>query len=305
LNRRRLSGPPASDGTPLQQLARNTLCQVLLVSIFLAFSSPVPSSAGQPLTLCVHPYLTASEIQKRFTPLAAYLSRKLGTSIHLHIAKSYDDHIRMIGAGEMDLAFTGPVSYVKLVASFGPQQLLGRLETNGKAEFSGMIFVVDKSPVRGLSDLVGKHFAFGDPESTMSHIVPRHMLWQAGVTVDMLSGHAFLKKHDDVVLGVLMGDFDAGAVMDEVFLRYQHKGVRAIARMPVISEHVFVAGKNLPPATAARLRKILIGMKNSAEGREALRSIKDSVTGVVPVSDSDYDNLRVILDDLKKIGVAP
>lgn len=300
MNRRRLSGPPASSWP-----SPGALHRLFFLIVLLVFSLPITVSAVRPLTLCVHPYLPASEIQKRFTPLAGYLSRKLGIPVHLHIAKNYDDHIRMIGTGEMDLAFTGPVSYVRLVESFGPQQLLGRLETNGKPEFSGMIFVVDKSPVRGLSDLVGKHFAFGDPESTMSHIVPRHMLWKAGVTVDMLSGHAFLKSHDNVVLGVLMGDFDAGAVMDEVFLRYRHKGLRAIAKMPMISEHVFVAGKGLPLATAARLRKILIGMKNSAEGREALRSIKDSVTGVVPVSDSDYDNLRVILNDLKKIGVAP
>jgi len=297
---RRSSGPPGSD-----RPSPGVLRLLLFLSVLLAFSSPITAKAGRPLTLCVHPYLPASEIQKRFTPLASYLGRELGVPVYLHIAKNYDDHIRMIGENEMGLAFTGPVSYVRLVVSFGPQQLLGRLETNGKPEFSGVVFVADKSPVHGLSDLVGKRFAFGDIESTMSHIVPRHMLWKAGVTVDMLSRHSFLNSHDNVVLGVLMGDFDAGAVMDEVFLRYRNKGLRAIAKTPSISEHVFVAGKGLPPAVTKRFRKVLTAMKNSPEGREALRSIKDSVTGVVPVSDSDYDNLRVILNDLKRIGVAP
>jgi len=226
----------------------------------------------------------------------------LGEPIDIHISRDYQTHIVEIGKDNVDIAYMGPASYVKMVDTYGRKPLLARQAISGKPTFRGVIIVRKDSPLRSLKDLVGKRFAFGDPESTMSHLVPRFMLWKEGVTIDNLGGYAFLENHHNVALGVLVGDFDAGAVKEEVFDEYEKRGLRELVRTPELSEHVFVASNRLSPEKVKKLRDALYFLRDKEEGQDSMTSIKNTITGMVPVKDEDYDNLRDILHALKKIG---
>ena len=278
------------------------LCALLL---FMGVSSTGTANAQKSLTLGIHPYLPAMELVMRFTPLADYLSKKLGRPVTVKVAKNYQEHIDRIGKDNIDIAYMGPAPYVKMADVYGKKPLLARLEIKGKPAFQGMIIVSKKSTLHNLADLSGKHFASGDPDSTMSHLVPRFMLWEAGVNIDKLAGHAFLNSHHNVALGVLIGDYDAGAVKEEVFYKYEKRGLRAIAKTPLISEHLFVTRSTLPLKTVHALRNALYHLKDNEEGRVIMSAIKGSMTGMVPVNDGDYDNLRIILQALEKLGVQP
>ena len=48
------------------------------------------------------------------------------------------------------------------------------------------------------------------------------------------------------------------------------------------------------------IRNILLNLKNSDEGMKILKGIKKSMTAMGAVADKDYDNLRDILNTLKK-----
>ena len=95
--------------------------------------------------------------------------------------------------------------------------------------------------IKNISDLRGRRFAFGDPNSTMSHLVPRAMMIQEGITMDDLAGFEHLSNHDNVALSVLTGNFDAGAIKEEVFRKYEPQGLMEVVRTPLISEHLIVA----------------------------------------------------------------
>jgi phosphonate transport system substrate-binding protein len=149
----------------------------------------------------------------------------------------------------------------------------------------------------------GKSFAFGDPDSTMSHLVPRYMLLEAGIDVEDLSHYDFLASHHNVALGVLVGEFLAGAVKEEVFYEYEERGLKALAWTPELSEHLFVASRKLPAETVEDLREALLGLADEPGGDEVMNSIKLGVTAFVPAADIDYDNLREILRVIKESGV--
>ena len=165
--------------------------------------------------------------------------------------------------------------------------------------FHGKIIARKDSPINSLTELVGKSFAFGDPDSTMSHLVPHYMLLEAGVTDDKLKQTKFLGNHDNVALGVLAGNFDAGGVKEEVFYKYEKRGLKVIATTPALSEHVFVASDALPEPIVSKIREALLNADKSEQGLDALHAIKTSMTALVPAQDSDYDNLREILSVLK------
>lgn len=263
-------------------------------AVLLAVCSPAVLSAG-PLKLGVHPYLSATELVEKFAPLASRLGREIGEPVDLEISRDYEEHISRIGDGKLDIAYVGPASYVKLVEKYGRKPILGRLEVDGADSFRGVIIVHRDSPIRSLADLRGKRFAFGDPGSTMSHLVPRYMLWKAGVLVSDLSDYAFLENHHNVALGVLMGDFDAGSVKGEVFEEYIDRGLKALAATPAVPEHLFVASSAMPPPMVEKIRRVMGALRDTEEGIKIMRSIKENTTALTPARDSDYDGLRKML----------
>jgi len=283
----------------------STHLKLLLVGLaaLFALAAAGPAPAAEPLVLQVHPYLPATEILERFSPLAEYLGRRLGRPVVVKVSVDYRQHIDLIGKDKADFAFMGPASYVSLVERYGKKPLLVRLEMNGKPTFKGAIIVARGSGLRSLSELKGKRFAFGDPESTMSHLVPRYMLAEAGVDIKDLADHAFLDNHHNVALGVLVGRFDAGAVKSEIFFEYERRGLQLLAWTPELSEHLFVTSSRLPEPTAAALREALTSLAESVEGRNILKGINKNTTGLVPVDDSDYDNLKAIIKALKDLGM--
>ena len=250
----------------------------------------------RPLVLGIHPYLPATELTRRFTPLVQEIEVRVKHPVRISIAKDYNEHIRRIGRDDLDMAYMGPVSYVKMVKEFGGKPLLARQELNGRPTFQGCIFIRKDSDIQSLKDLKGKRFAFGRPESTMSYMVPLFMLIKAGVQLNDLQAYSYLGSHNNVALSVLVGDFDAGAVKQAVFDRYEEKGLKLLTRTPAISEHLFVAGNKLDAALVEKIRKVLQGIKGEKKIESILGPLKKGTTGLVPVQDRDYNKLRTILE---------
>ncbi len=269
---------------------------ITLAILFLVLPLCQSASAEDSLILAVHPFLSNEELEKKFTPIADYLGSKTGKKIIVRVGSSYEEHIQYIGSDKVDIAYMGPASYVRMVTKFGNKPLLAKLEVNGQSFFQGNIIARKDSGIKTMADLLGgKRIAFGDPNSTMSYIVPHYMLHKAGVFSGRSTEHQFLYSHDNVALGVLSGDYDAGAVKPAVFRKYEENGLRTIAVTPEISEHLFVARKNLPVELIEMLRNAMLSMSKETKGLAALHAIKKSITGLVEVESSDYDNLRKII----------
>lgn len=263
--------------------------------VLLLLLLPFGSYAGEQLIIGIHPYKSPSILIEKYQPLAKYLSKKLSLSVDIKISKNYESHIKSIANNEFDIAYMGPASYVKLADKFGMKPILVRQTINGKAVFKGTIIVREDSSIQRLSDMKGKHFAFGDAASTMSHLVPRYMLIKSGVSIEKLK-HKFYGSHDNVALAVLTGDADAGAVKEAVYYKYKNRGLRALKFTPEISEHLFVATPKLKRTVMNEIKNILLDMKPNNEVHKVIfNSIKPGVDGFTNAKDSDYDNLRLIL----------
>lgn len=269
---------------------------LLIACLFANVANAANELPGQrPLILAVHPYLPHEEIVSRFTPLADYISHAIGRPVEVRVGRDYSEHIDAIGTGIVDVAYMGPAPYVQLVAKYGKVPLLAQQEVNGQPFLIGEIIVRQDSPLRTLADLKDKRFAFGDPNSTMGTIVPERMLVQAGVPLTSLSSYKFLTGHDNVALAVLAGDYDAGAVKEEVFQSFAPKGLRALAQSPLVADHVFVASNKLPTPLVTTLRRLFLELDGSPANIAVITAIHPHMARLVPAKDSDHDNLRVIM----------
>ncbi len=255
----------------------------------------LPSAAIADLILGVHPYLDSKSVIERFHPLAEYLSFKLGEKVEVRVGKDYQSHIQAIGSNNIDIAYLGPASYVKMVERYGEKPILGRLEAMGKPSFSGHIIVRSDSKISSLTELKGTFFAFGDKNSTMSRLVPQAMLQQKYIGLDDLAGYHFYKGHENVAMAVLSGDADAGAVKEEVFQQFQQRGIRSLQKTPEVSEHLFVTRSNLDPELIKKIKNIMLDINRPEVVKRTLRPIKKSLTGLVSAKSTDYDSLRDLM----------
>lgn len=269
--------------------------RVCLLASLSVLPSRLVAAPQDVVTLGLQPYLPAAELELRFSPLVDYLSAVLGRPVELRIALSYAQHLNWLSRDAVDFSFVGPASYIDLVRRYGERPLLGRLEIAGQPSFEGTIFVRTDSPLRSLTELRGSLMAFGDEYSTMGYLVPRELMGQAGVTLYDLAGYRFLGNQRNVALGVLAGDYQAGAARSDIFAAYQSRGLRALAASPRVSEHLFVARQDLDSKLEQALRAALYDMRDQEEGRKALLVINSDVTGIVPASDCNYDSLRALL----------
>lgn len=257
------------------------------------------------LTLGVHPFKPPTLLIKAFTPLANYLSERIGRVVVVKISRDYATHIEHAGTDQFDIAYLGPAPYVQMREKYGEKRLLARQFIAGSPTFHGKIFVRDDSPIKTLSDLRGKRIALGDPKSTMSYLLPRYLLLQAGLLPADLPEFGAFGDHTNIVLAVLAGEYAAGAVKEDIFFSYQPRGLRAIATTPAISDHLFIASNTLDAKTVEAIRNAMLTLAAQPEGPAIMRAMTDGITELAPVLDSDYDNLRLILQLLKARGVIP
>jgi len=281
--------------------SRGLLARLLAGVLALLCMSGVPAADQPALLLGVHPYLSHGEVYRRFKPFADYLAQRLGRRVEVRIGRDYDEHIREVGMDRLDIAYLGPVSYVKMTAAYGRKPLLACLERDGSSRLTGNIVVLKNSPLESVADLRGRSFAFGDPASTMSSIVPQAMLAHSGVGLHELERYSHFQGHTNVALAVLTGEADAGAVKHEVFKKFETRGLRSLAVLPDVAEHVFVTRSDMPEAQVRRLRELLQHANQDEQGLAALRAIHRKATALVPVSDQAYDSLRQMLES-KRAG---
>ncbi len=273
-----------------------------LAGLLLALLVTPAAADSKPMILAVHPFLPVPEIQARFKPLADYLSEAMQRPITVRVGRDYDEHIKAIGTDQVDIAFMGPAPYVQVADRYGKKPLLARFEVDGKPNLYGVIAVRQDSPLKDIAALYNKRFAFGDHESTMSHIVPRYLLIKAGIPGGAPPQHRFLGSHKNVALGVLVGDYDAGAMKKEVFDEFAPKGLRALAVTPGVPDHLFVARANLPAADVQRLREALLKLKSQPGGPAILNKLHKGLTALIPAAEADYEELHGFIRTVDAAG---
>ncbi len=275
----------------------------LIFVTLLALSSGKSSWSQEPLKLGVHPYLSYIEIETKFAPLVAYLSAEIGRPIVVRVGSSYQEHIDAIGRDQLDFAYIGPAVYVSMVDKYGSKPLIVCQDTNGSPSFKGIIIVRDDNPATGLADLGEGEFAFVDPHSTMGYLIPMTMLQHENPLIIANQHYQFLKTHKNVALGVLSGDFEAGAVKEEIYHKFKPQGLKILAATPAIAEHLFIASNKLSNDLVKQIRMAMLKLNKTQINHNVLKSIKTSITGFSLVEDDAYNSLRMILGKVQKRGL--
>jgi len=253
----------------------------------------VATAAEQPLRFGVVSFYNPRIMYLKYQPLIDYLSEQTGRPWELVISPSYSETVSALCEGRLSMAYLGPLTYVRAHARCGALPVV-RLNTDGKSTYSSLIMVRRDSTVASLSDLSGKVVGFGSPLSTSSHLVPRAMLEDAGLTLGSDVSCIYYGHHDRAARAVLLGEVDACGIRDIVGQKFEQRGLRVLARSAPIPNFPLV----LAPQVDEWLREpviralVVLPASDPAVSTRIAGWDEELAAGFAIGEDVDFDGIR-------------
>lgn len=143
----------------------------------------------------------------------AKVEEALGVPVKLFTPADYDGVIQGLLGGTIDYAGLGASAYAKIYLT-NPEAVDVQLTTqnvDGTTGYYSIGFARKDSGITSMDDAKGKSFAFADPNSTSGYLVPAAELSATyGKLEDYFSEVKMSGGHEQTIVGVANGDFDAG-----------------------------------------------------------------------------------------------
>ncbi|HEY1267688.1 MAG TPA: phosphate/phosphite/phosphonate ABC transporter substrate-binding protein [Candidatus Binatia bacterium] len=224
-----------------------------------------------------------AEVEAHLKDFIGYVAGKLNVEGKVVTAKTPSQLANAIETKKVDFYMDSPYP-TYLVNRNGASVLLLRRWKNGKAEYRSVVFTKKDGPVKKLDDLKGKLIAFEDPGSTSAYFLPKVYLMKKGLTLTEKPapdsrvatkeiGYVFTYSTAKTIEMVLTGKVAGAAFSDDDFAKADDQAKAQIAKLAetgAFPRNLVSVRKDLDPGLAKKLKDVLLGMANDAEGRKAL-----------------------------------
>ena len=135
--------------------------------------------------------------------------------VSLFPAADYDGVVQGLLGGTLDYAELGASGYAKiyLADAKAVEPILTTVQTDGSMGYYSIMVARKDKGYKTLEDLKGKKLGFADPDSTSGYLIPLVTLPESlkGTPVkEYFAETGFGGGHENLVLEVLKGNFDAG-----------------------------------------------------------------------------------------------
>jgi len=217
----------------------------------------------------------------RHRPLAAYLSKKIGTPVRFTILSRYGDVMDRFVSRKMDGAFFGVFTSVLAIEKIDAEPIARPVNLDGSATVQSYIFVRSNSGIRNVQDMKGKRITFVDRATVTGYLYALSYLREYGVTNPELyfKDVSFTGSHGSTIYSVLDGRADVGTVNSKIFHMLVAKDptikeeLTIIARSQEFPDTTLFLRKDLPQILRSRIKAALFGMEKDPEGMEVLKKL--------------------------------
>ena len=240
------------------------------------------------------PTTDPSRMLRDAEPLVARLERATGRKVALTIPQNYAAVVEALVQGQVDVAHLGGFTFVQASKRAGAVPLVQR---DRDREFHSK-FITARDDVRGLADLKGKRFAFGDVNSTSGHLMPAYFMRKEGVDPAVVDQAIYTGGHDATALAVSERRVDAGALDEAVWERLTKDGkidpskVRVFWTTPPFYDYLWVARRDLDPAVARKVAEAFLALDPARPEDRPILELLSAEGRYVAVDAAAYGPLR-------------
>ena len=160
-----------------------------------------------------------------WTPFIDHLEDVTGKDVQFFAVQSNSAQVEAMRSGRLHIAgfSTGPTPFAVNLAGVVPFAVMG--SDDGRFGYTLQVYTQADSDIQEMSDLAGKRVAHTSPTSNSGNQAPRALFPDLGVVPDEDYEVTYSGSHDQSMLGVVAGDYDAAPVASEVVDRMAERGL--------------------------------------------------------------------------------
>ena len=239
-----------------------------------------------------------------WTPFISHLEEVTGKDVQFFAVQSNSAEVEAMRSGRLHIAgfSTGPTPYAVNLAGAVPFAIMGA--DDGRFGYTLQVYTQADSDIQEMADLAGKRIAHTSPTSNSGNQAPRALFPDLGVVPGEDYEVNYSGSHDQSMLGVVAGDYDAAPVASEVVDRMAERGlfdpedVRIVWESEPFPTTSYAYAHDLAPELKEKIEEAFFSFdfEGTALGEEF-----DGVTKFVPITYKDQ--WKVIRQIQKANGV--
>ena len=158
-------------------------------------------------------------------PFIQHLEEVTGKDVQFFAVQSNSAEVEAMRSGRLHIAgfSRGPTPFAVNLAGAVPFAIMG--SDDGRFGYTLQVYTQDDSEIQEMPDLAGKVVAHTSPTSNSGNQAPRALFPDLGVVPDEDYEVIYSGSHDQSMLGVVAGDYDAAPVASEVVDRMAERGL--------------------------------------------------------------------------------
>jgi phosphonate transport system substrate-binding protein len=233
-----------------------------------------------------------------------HVERVTGKKAKYFGLQNYAAQIEAMRSGRLHVSgySTGSTVYAVNLAGAVPFAIMKDVKGGPAGYHLAVITQGKNDKIKAVADLKGKRVAHVSQTSSSGHQAPVYFFSRMGVTPGKDYQIVFSGKHDNSVLGVANGDYDAAAVADTVLERMINRGVvkasdvKTVYTSPVFPTAGFAYAHNLEPGLAEKIKQAFMTFTFAGTSLEKEFG-KQGRVGFMPITYAkDWDSIIGILD---------
>jgi phosphonate transport system substrate-binding protein len=234
--------------------------------------------AQQVFRVTTIPEEAATEQVRKFTPLAAYLEKRLGMKVEFTPVSDYPAAVEALVNKKVELVWFGGFTHVQAQLRSGGK-IVPIAQREEDTKFQSVFIAKTDSGIKALADLKGKQISFGSQSSTSGHLMPRHFLLQAQINPEKdFRRIAYSGAHDATIASVVSGKVDAAALDITVWRKFvtenrvDTKAVDVFYTTPTFFNYNWSMHVDTAVDLRERVKKALLDLDPATpEGKEILQ----------------------------------
>lgn len=265
-------------------------------------------SADNPIKIFFTPSVDAQVIEDNSKVIKAYLEKNTPYKFSISVPQSFIAVVESFGTKRADVAAINTFGYILANKKYGAEARLIVIRFGSDLYQAQFLARADGS-IKTLKDFAGKKIAFVDASSTSGYMLPMKMLKDKNIKTGEV---VFAGKHDSVVTMIYQGAVEGGATFycppaeGEIqdarrLVRTQYPDVEKKIKIIQLSEAIpndpIIFRRELPEEMKNVLVEAFLKFVKTPEGRVAFEKLY-GVTDLKRASDSDYDTVRKMLEEL-------
>lgn len=249
----------------------------------------------------VHPLHNPERLNEVFWPMVNYLNKNIPeVNFQLEASVNYAAFEEKLKKREPEFALPNP--YQALLAIKYGYRVFAKMGDD--EDFRGIILVRKDSGIKTISQLRGKTISYPAPTALAATMLPQYFLFKNGLNVLKEAKNIYVGSQESAIMNVFLKNAQAGCTWPPPWRAFVQSNPDKAKELEVrwktesLPNNGLVVRDDVSAELVAKVRRLLLGLKDSEEGKEILKGI--GVSQFEVADEQTYKSVKVFLAKFTK-----